>query len=94
MDWVTRIQKSLLYLLIAAQLDMLIGSFIDVPWGTCYVSKIVEGKYYNIDQAQRKAFGYTGWSLQTAKDNFDPQYRPSAISGNNIFLTASLVGQS
>ena len=84
MDWVTRIQKSLLYLLIAAQIDMLLGSFIDVSWGTCYVAKIENGTYYNIDQMQRKAFGYTGWSLETAKDNFSPQYRESAISGKQI----------
>ena len=33
MDWVTRIQKSLLVLLILAQFDMLIGSFVNTDYG-------------------------------------------------------------
>ena len=33
MDWVTRIQKSLLVLLILAQFDMLIGSFVNTSYG-------------------------------------------------------------
>ena len=51
MDWVTRIQKSLLVLLILAQIDMFIGSFIDIEFGTCYVDSIEDG-YENIDQDQ------------------------------------------
>jgi len=34
MDWVTRIQKTLLILLIFAQFDMLIGSFVNTDFGT------------------------------------------------------------
>jgi hypothetical protein len=84
MDWVTRIQKSLLVLLILAQLDMLIGSFIDVEWGTAYVARIEDGTYYNIDQDQRHAFGYTGWSLDTANENLNPQYLTSPIASMSI----------
>ncbi len=51
MDWVTRIQKSLLVLLILAQIDMFIGSFVDVEFGTCYVDSLEDG-YENIDQDQ------------------------------------------
>ncbi len=51
MDWVTRIQKSLLVLLILAQIDMFMGSFIDIEFGTCYVDSIEDG-YENIDQDQ------------------------------------------
>ena len=45
MDWVTRVQKALLVLLIAAQCDMFIGSFLDLEWGTCYVQKDTAGKW-------------------------------------------------
>ena len=44
MDWVTRVQKALLVLLIAAQCDMFIGSFLDLEWGTCYVQKDTAGE--------------------------------------------------
>ena len=83
MDWVTRIQKSLLVLLIMAQLDMFIGSFVDVEYGTAYVTKIEDGKYYNIDQYQRHAFGYTGWNSTTASNNLGPQYQASPLSDGN-----------
>ena len=39
MDWVTRIQKSLLVLLILAQIDMFIGSFANTDLGTLYVDQ-------------------------------------------------------
>ena len=45
MDWVTRVQKALLVLLIAAQCDMFIGSFLDLEWGTCYVQKDTAGEW-------------------------------------------------
>ena len=51
MDWVTRIQKLLLVLLIFAQFDMFGGSFVDIPFGTCYVDSIgKDGTYTNIGQ--------------------------------------------
>jgi hypothetical protein len=81
MDWVTRIQKTLLILLILAQMDMFIGSLIDIDFGTCYVSSIQNNTYKNIDQIQRHAYGYTGWSLDTAKQNMHSTYVSSAISG-------------
>ena len=37
MDWVTRVQKALLVLLIFAQVDMFVGSFLDLDTGTFYV---------------------------------------------------------
>ncbi len=46
-----RIQKALLVLLIFAQIDMFLGSFIDIEFGTLYVDSIEDG-YHNIDQDQ------------------------------------------
>ena len=74
MDWVTRIQKTLLILLIFAQFDMLIGSFVNTDFGTLYVDSIKGGDYRNVDGDQRGAYGYTGWSLETAKTNLWDQY--------------------
>ena len=74
MDWVTRIQKALLVLLILAQFDMLIGSFVATDYGTAYVDRIDNGTYFNVDGDQRGAYGYTGWSIETAKTNLWDQY--------------------
>ena len=41
--------------------------------GTMYVDRIADGKYWNVDGNQRAAYGYTGWSIQTAKDNLMDQ---------------------
>ena len=60
MDWVTRIQKSLLVLLILAQVDMFIGSFVNTDFGSLYIDRLEDGKYFNVDGAQRAAYGYTG----------------------------------
>ena len=38
-----------------------------------YVDRIADGKYWNVDGNQRAAYGYTGWSIQTAKDNLMDQ---------------------
>ena len=132
MDWVTRVQKALLVLLIAAQCDMFIGSFLDLEWGTCYVQKDTAGEWHielqmnfakfevsplhdcetlrtfvfssceyddemmftiltagnikRMTQDQRHAYGYTGWSLDTAKDNLNPDYTPSSIQVQKISL--------
>jgi len=88
MDWVTRVQKALLVLLIAAQCDMFIGSFLDLEWGTCYVQKDTEGHIKRLSQDQRHAYGYSGWSLDTVKDNIDPDYTPSTIQKNPSFMDA------
>merc|ERR1712223_1527729 len=82
MDWVARIQKSLLVLLILAQFDMLIGSFVNTSYGTIYVDRIADGKYWNVDGNQRAAYGYTGWSIQTAKDNLMDQYTKGPMNSN------------
>ena len=88
MDWVTRIQKALLMLLIAAQCDMLIGSFLDLESGTGYVQKDTGGKVEFMTRDQRHAYGYSGWSVDTAKDNLDPDYVPSSITSTPSFMEA------
>ena len=82
MDWVTRIQKTLLILLIFAQFDMLIGSFVNTDFGTLYVDSITDGKYLNVDGDQRGAYGYTGWNLDTAKENLWDQYTSGPMNSN------------
>ena len=81
MDWVTRIQKTLLILLIFAQFDMLIGSFVNTDFGTMYVDQIKDG-YKNVDGDQRGAYGYTGWSIETAKTNLWDQYTAGPMNSN------------
>ena len=88
MDWVTRVQKALLMLLMAAQCDMFIGSFLDLEWGTCYVQKDTAGNIQRMTQDQRHAYGYTGWSTETLKDNINPDYTPSTIQQNPSFMDA------
>ena len=52
MDWVTRVQKALLVLLIAAQLDMFAGSFIDIE-STGYVQKDSAGSVSFLTKVSR-----------------------------------------
>ena len=61
MDWVTRVQKLLLVMLIVAQIDMLIGSFL--PGKTLYT-----------DSDTRHAKGFTGWNVDVANDNTPSSY--------------------
>merc|ERR1739844_884618 len=35
---------------------------------------------------QRHAYGYTGWSMDTANDNFSPSYRESTFAENPSFM--------
>merc|ERR1719225_2571087 len=56
MDWVTRIQKGLLVLLILAQLDMLLGSFLDLETGTLYVQKDRAGQISMLSVTQAGAW--------------------------------------
>ena len=103
MDWVTRIQKALLVLLMLAQLDMLLGSILDLEdVGSLYLVRIDTEKtttnnynesvvheskgYMQIDYEQRHAFGFTGWSLDTANENFNPQYQDSAMQDDPVFI--------
>ena len=39
-----------------------------------------------MDQGQRKAFGYTDWSIDTASDNFDANYQSSPIAQDPSFM--------
>ena len=99
----TRIQKSLLVLLMFAQLDMFIGSILDLEdFGSLYLIRIDQSQagidnygnatnhestgYMQIDYEQRHAFGYTGWSLDTANENLNPQYQDSAMQENPHFI--------
>ena len=82
MDWVTRVEKSLLVLLILAQVDMFIGSFANTDLGSLYVDQIKNGSYYNVDGAQRAAYGYTGWSLETAQTNLWAQYTAGPMNSD------------
>ena len=87
MDWVTRVQKFLLGLLILAQCDMFIGSFLDLSdFGTCYVQKNTDGTVGFLTRDQRHAYGYTGWSLDTVRDNINPDYTESSVSASPGFM--------
>merc|ERR1712088_760681 len=88
MDWVTRIQEALLVLLILAQVDMLLGSFLDLEMGTLYVQKDQAGDISMLSQEQRHAYGYTGWSMDTANENFEPSYRKSTFASDPTFMEA------
>lgn len=88
MDWVTRIQKGLLVLLVLAQVDMLIGSFLDLELGTFYVQKNSEGAVSFLSQDQRHAYGYSSWNLTVAKENFNPNYIDSSLQENPSFMKA------
>ena len=104
MDWVTRIQKALLVLLLFAQVDMFLGSILDLESvGSLYLVRIDTEKtgqinnygdvldhksngYMQIDYEQRHAFGFTGWNIDTASDNFNPQYQDSAMQKDPRFI--------
>ena len=55
MDWVTRVQKLLLVLLMCSQVDFVVGTFLKKS-----------------DEVYAK--GFTGWSLETAKQNLNSDY--------------------
>ena len=38
--------------------------------------------YRNVDGDQRAAYGYTGWSLETAKENLWDQYTSGPMNSN------------
>ena len=37
---------------------------------------------------QRHANGFSGWSMETAKDNLNPEYVPSSITATPSFMEA------
>ena len=41
-----------------------------------------------LEREQRHAYGYTGWSMDTANDNFSPSYRESTFAANPTFMEA------
>merc|ERR1719500_2106582 len=57
MDWVTRVQKLLLVLLLCSQVDFMVGTFLPR-------SQEVYAK------------GFTGWSLETARENLNAKFTP------------------
>ena len=81
MDWVTRVDKFLLFVLLLAQVDMFCGSFVNS--GNLYVS-----------EEDRYAKGFTGWSLKTAGINLDTNFgangmkEESFMSVFGVFFTA------
>jgi solute carrier family 12 (sodium/potassium/chloride transporter), member 2 len=81
MDWVTRVDKFLLFVLLVAQLDMFTGSFVNS--GNLYVT-----------EEERYAKGFTGWSLKTAGINLDVNFgsngmkEESFMSVFGVFFTA------
>jgi len=74
MDWVTKVQKLLLVILIFAQIDMFVGSFIS--GGTLYA-----------DSETRHAKGFTGWSMDTVKENINSDYTVDATGKDNSFMS-------
>ena len=74
MDWVTRVQKLLLFLLIFAQIDMLVGSFLS--GSTLYAESNV-----------RHAKGFTGWSMDTYNENVNSDYTVDATGKDNSFMS-------
>ena len=46
-----------------------------------YVDQIKDG-YKNVDGDQRQAYGYTGWSVDTAKTNLWDQYTKGPMNSN------------
>ena len=61
MKWITRVQKVLVIVLIFAQLDMLAGTFLT-------------GGSVFLNNEKRHARGYTGWSIDTLKNNINSEY--------------------
>jgi solute carrier family 12 sodium/potassium/chloride transporter 2 len=81
MDWVTRVQKLLLVTLLAAQVDMIVGSFVQA------------GNLYTTEKDTRYAQGFTSWSMETYRINEDINYdtgdkQQTFMSVFGVFFTA------
>ena len=61
---------------------MFVGSFVNTEFGTTYVDTIGDDGYMNVNGDQRAAYGYTGWSVDTAKINLDAQYTKGPMNSN------------
>ena len=73
MEWVTRVQKFLLVLLLAAQLDFLVGTFLPPTEGQSNSIHLLETEiefYCKEEQAK----GFVGWNSTVAYDNLWSNY--------------------
>merc|ERR1719495_1042801 len=61
---------------------------MDFDFGTGYVQKDAAGDVSLLSQDQRHAYGFSGWDLETAKENFEPNYIPSSLEPNPTFMAA------
>ena len=57
-------------------------TIVKTDFGTTYVDKIGDDGYMNVDGDQRAAYGYTGWSVDTAKINLYDQYTAGAMNSD------------
>jgi len=74
MDWVTRVQKLLLVVLMLAQVDMIIGTFF-------------QGDNAYVGEDKRKASGYTSWNVDTIKDNIYENYKIGDTGSKESFMS-------
>jgi len=74
MDWVTRVQKLLLVLLIFAQIDMLVGTFF-------------KGESAYSEDDVRHAYGFTGWSMDTFNANVNSDYKEDPNGKQESFMS-------
>ena len=74
MNWVTRVQKFLLILLILAQIDIFCGSFLN-------------GDNAYVDSDKRHARGFTGWDMETAQKNMNAHYLTNIRGEKETFMS-------
>ena len=63
-----------------------LGSVLDLKSGTWYVEKTPEGNIQRLSQDQRHAYGFTGWSVETIKNNLAPNWIDSNLQKNPDFF--------
>lgn len=59
---------------------------LDLPSGTWYVEKTPEDTVQRLSQDQRHAYGFTGWSWETTKENWNPDWIDSKLQVNPDFF--------
>ena len=59
---------------------------LDLPSGTWYVEKTPEDTVQRLSQDQRHAYGFTGWSWETTKENWNPDWIDSKLQTNPDFF--------
>ena len=74
MDWVTRVQKLLLVLLIFAQIDMFVGTFL-------------KGDSAYTKDNERHAVGFTGWSMDTLNSNIYADFKEDPNGKQESFMS-------